>query len=121
MMDSEFVQQVEQLAERLGIYRAEAYFWVMRALEFTRRRLRRPGHVTGQELCEGARELALDEYGPMALEVLHHWGIRRTEDMGEIVFQMIEAGLMRKTEEDRKEDFAGVFDFAQAFVQDYRW
>jgi uncharacterized repeat protein (TIGR04138 family) len=120
-MDSEFVLRVEKLAGDRGTYRPEAYFWVMRVLEYTRRKLRRPGHVSGQELCQGARDLALEEYGPMALDVLQHWGIKSTEDVGEIVFQMIEEGMMRKTEEDTRADFAQVFDFRQAFVADYPW
>lgn len=120
-MEPEIVEKVEKLAEQRGVFRPEAYFWVLRALEYTRRKMRRPGHVSGQELCEGARDMALEEFGPMALSVLQHWGLRRTADLGEIVFQMIEEGLLRKTDEDRREDFADVFDFEKAFVADYRW
>jgi uncharacterized repeat protein (TIGR04138 family) len=120
-MDAEFVEKIEKLAEEKETFRPEAYFWVMRALEYTHRKLRRQGHVTGQELCWGVRDLAVEDYGLMALEVMHHWGLARTEDVGEIVFQMIEAGLLGKTEEDCQEDFARVFDFEKAFGADAPW
>jgi uncharacterized repeat protein (TIGR04138 family) len=72
-------------------------------------------HVTGQQLCMGLRDFAVRQYGLLAKTVLSNWGIRATEDFGRIVFAMIEAGLMRKTEEDTMEDFCGVFDFDDAF------
>jgi uncharacterized repeat protein (TIGR04138 family) len=120
-VEPEFVRVVEDLAERAGRFRPEAYFFVLRSLEFTRRRLQREGHVSGQELAEGARDLALEEFGPMALEVVRHWGLRETIDLGRIVYDLIEADLLRKTEEDSLDDFAEVYDFQQAFEQGYRW
>ena len=68
-------------------------------------------HVTGQELCEAIRQYAQQQYGYMAKSVLNHWGIHSTGDFGEIVFNLIEIGQMRKTEHDRREDFENVFDF----------
>ena len=72
-------------------------------------------HVSGQELCLGLREYALDRYGCMAGTVLDHWGLHATDDFGRIVFAMVEAGLMNKTEDDRLEDFHCVYTFAEAF------
>ncbi|MEO0511971.1 MAG: Minf_1886 family protein [Planctomycetota bacterium] len=72
-------------------------------------------HVSGADLCLGLRELALRRYGLLARTVLHRWNIRETADFGRIVFAMIEAGLLRKTEEDSFDDFVGVFDFDEAF------
>jgi uncharacterized repeat protein (TIGR04138 family) len=120
-MDPQLVHVIEQLAERQGRFRPDAYFFVLRALEFTRRRLQRPGHVSGRELAEGARDLALDEFGPMALEVVKHWGLTGTLDFGRIVYDLIEADLLRKTDDDSLEDFAEVYDFREAFEQGYRW
>jgi uncharacterized repeat protein (TIGR04138 family) len=71
--------------------------------------------VTGGELLDGIRKFALKEYGPLTLTVLNHWGIRRCEDFGELVFIMVEKGLLGKTDEDRKEDFSGGYDFESAF------
>lgn len=73
-----------------------------------------PGHVTGRELCRGAEKLALRSYGMMAQTVLDLWGIRSTSDIGEIVFNLIESGVLDKTPTDKRSDFDGVFDFATA-------
>ncbi|MEM6329049.1 MAG: Minf_1886 family protein [Planctomycetota bacterium] len=71
-------------------------------------------HITGQDLCEAIRRYALSQYGLLARCVFDHWGIRTTDDFGEIVFNLIDIGQMRKTENDRREDFSGVFEFEQA-------
>lgn len=72
-------------------------------------------HVSGQQLCLGLRDYAIDRYGPLARTVLSRWGIRKTEDFGRIVFDMIDAGIMRRTEDDSIEDFMNVYDFEEAF------
>jgi uncharacterized repeat protein (TIGR04138 family) len=72
------------------------------------------GHVTGGELCEAVRKLALRQYGLLAATVLNHWGIRSTSDIGEIVYHMIAAGGLEKTNEDSRADFDNVFDFDTA-------
>jgi uncharacterized repeat protein (TIGR04138 family) len=73
-------------------------------------------HVTGQELCLGIRDFALEEYGPLARTVLQSLRINSTEDFGRIVFTLVDVGLMRKTDEDSMDDFTGVFDFDEAFA-----
>ena len=75
-------------------------------------------HVSGQELCEAARLYGLQQYGYLAPTVLATWGIRATDDLGEIVFNMIDIGQMRKTRSDKREDFRGVYDFAEGFSRD---
>ena len=77
-------------------------------------------HVTGQELCEAIRRYALQQYGLMAKAVLGSWGITKTGDFGNIVFNLIRIGKMRKTPRDRREDFEDVYDFETAFRQDFR-
>lgn len=76
-------------------------------------------HLSPQELCEAIRHYALDQYGYMAKCVLNSWGVRNTSDFGEIVFNLIEAGEFRKTDDDRREDFDGVFDFDQALSAEF--
>jgi uncharacterized repeat protein (TIGR04138 family) len=76
-------------------------------------------HVTGQELCEAIRRLALEQYGLMAKTVLNSWGIHSTSDIGEIVYNLIRIGHMGKTARDRREDFDNVFDFDTAFRQEF--
>ncbi len=77
-------------------------------------------HVTGQELCEAIRRFALQQYGLMAKTVLASWGIRKTGDFGEIVFNLIRIGRMRKTPYDRREDFDDVYDFDTAFRDEFK-
>ncbi len=77
-------------------------------------------HVTGQELCGAIRHYALQQYGYMAKTVLNSWGIYTTRDFGEIVFNLIRHGRMRKTKEDRREDFEDVYDFDTAFQQEFK-
>lgn len=72
-------------------------------------------HINGRQLCLGLRSFALQRYGLLARTVLHRWNIKGTEDFGKIVFAMVDAELMRKTEEDSPEDFEHVFDFHEAF------
>lgn len=75
-------------------------------------------HVSGQQLCEAARLYALQQYGYLAPTVLGTWGIRATDDLGEIVFNMIDIGQMRKTRSDKREDFHDVYAFSDAFTRD---
>ncbi len=72
-------------------------------------------HITGQELCIGLRDLAIETYGLLAPVVLEHWNVKRTNDFGQIVFAMIDAGLMTRTSSDSLEDFQAVYDFEDAF------
>jgi len=72
-------------------------------------------HVTGQQLCMGLREYAIDRFGVLAPCVLRHWNISRTEDFGRIVYALIEAGRLDKTSDDSIEDFHSVFEFDEAF------
>lgn len=96
-------------------YDTESYSFVMSALSFTTKKLKRKGHVTGQELLDGIKDYALDQFGPMARLVLEYWGIKTTDDFGEIVFNMINAGMLGKTEQDSKKDFKGRYDFKEIF------
>ena len=77
-------------------------------------------HVTGQQLCEAIRQFALEQFGYMAKDVLASWGIHSTGDFGEIVFNLIRIGQMRKTPKDRREDFDDVYDFETAFRQGFK-
>jgi len=77
-------------------------------------------HVTGQELCEAARLLALDQFGLMTRCVFQRWGVTRSGDFGEIVYNLIRIGQMKKTERDRREDFDDVFDFETDLDADYQ-
>lgn len=101
-------------------YAADAYAFVRAGLNYTVCRLEKPRHVSGQELLDGIREFSLAEFGPMTQTVLNGWGIRRTEDIGEIVFNMVESGLLGKTENDSRADFVNGYDFDEAFRRPFR-
>lgn len=117
----EVLDRLEDLAEASGRYRLPAFVFVLSCLEHARRRLDRQGHVTGPELAESARLLALEQFGPLAKMVLNEWGVESTEDIGRIVFLMVNREILSKTEEDRIEDFCDAFDFEVEFVKNYRW
>jgi uncharacterized repeat protein (TIGR04138 family) len=101
-------------------YRVEAHLLVCDAVQFTVGRLPERRHVSGRELCEGLVDLALERYGYLAGLVLGRWGIRETDDVGEIVFNLIEVGLLSKTDEDTKEDFEAVFDLHHVLKERYQ-
>ena len=109
-------------------YAYGAYEFVFEALGHTQHELGRDSdelpmrerHVSGRQLLEGIRELALERFGLMAMTVLRQWGIQSTADFGEIVFNLVANDLLKKTDEDRREDFRDVFDFEEAFRTYYR-
>jgi len=113
----------QQILARDPRYELAAYLFIYEALAYTQKALGREGanlapaqrHVSGQELLNGIREYAAQMFGPLAPTVFRSWRVRRTEDFGEIVFNLVEHGLLGKTERDAREDFAGGFDFDQAF------
>lgn len=125
MQNVSFEQVVERIVEADPRYHADAYEFLREALDHTQQQLAAEGpellprHVSGQQLLQGIRDLALQQFGPMAVTVLDAWGIRRCEDFGDIVFNLVEYRFLRKTDQDRKEDFQGGYDFNEAFVQPF--
>lgn len=112
-------------------YPMDAFLFVQRGLDFTVTRLHgdldeddifdpedidHSRHVSGQDLCKGLRDFAINEYGLLARTVLRRWSVTSCRDFGEIVFAMVDGGLMRKTDDDTIHDFNNVFDFSSAFV-----
>jgi len=116
-----FENAVEAIRAGDGRYRLEAYQFVREALDWQVSRLSVRRHVSGPELLEGVKRLAWERFGPMARTVLNHWGLVDGEDVGRIVFQLVDAGILSKTEDDRLDDFAGVVRFDDAFEAGYRW
>ncbi len=109
------------VAQKHGRYKPNAYRFTLDAVRFTVEGLGEIRHVSGEELLGGMRRLALERFGPMAKTVFELWGIHRTEDFGEIVFQLVDEGLLGKTEQDKLSDFARGYDFHEAFVRDFDW
>jgi uncharacterized repeat protein (TIGR04138 family) len=120
MQEINFDETVELILTRDKRYTREAYNFVREALDFTQKLIVKENrgqirHVSGQELLNGIRQFALQQFGPMVVTVFEEWGIRHCRDFGEIVFNMVETGLLAKTEHDTREDFQNGYDFTDAF------
>jgi uncharacterized repeat protein (TIGR04138 family) len=128
--DDERERTLKEIVHDLSLYPIEAFHFVEEGLSFTADQIhgKRAGtqpagpsrHISGQQLCEGLRRYALLQWGLLAQTVLRRWNITCTLDFGRIVFAMIDAGRLQKTERDSIDDFRNVFDFRTAFEQDYR-
>lgn len=121
MPELQFAEGVlSRLHARGGVrYDQRAYLFVLAAIEFLQCRLEARRHVSGQELAWACRDLALERFGLVSRTVLDCWGVRSTADFGEIVYALIEVGLLSSQPGDRVEDFHDVYDFARAFDETY--
>ncbi len=119
-----FAEALDSIVASDPRYQRDAYVFLRDALDYTTKQQKKTKgasvrHVAGPELLEGVRQYALKEFGPMVVTVLSYWGIRSTEDVGHMVFNLIGAGIFGKTEEDSIEDFKNIFDFHEAFVKPF--
>jgi len=120
-----FQEKVARIVEQDPTYAPEAYFFVRDALEtavkMRKKKTKSPSpHVSAAELLEAFRLQALKEFGPMAITVLEYWGVRSCEDVGHLVFKLVEAGIFGKTEEDTLDSFRGHYDFEDAFLKPFK-
>lgn len=146
MHTANFDETLDQIVQKDPRYHRDAYLFIREALDFTQKIVNKGSkaeksdkadkaepraaagaesgegkvrHVTGQELLAGIRGYALDQFGPMTLTVLNEWGVRRCEDFGELVFNMVENHLLAKTKKDSRDDFKGGYDFDETFRQPF--
>ena len=124
MQPINFDETLEAILKKDPRYHREAYLFLREALDYTQKMATKGGkeemhHVSGQELLAGIRDFALQQYGPMALMVLAEWGVTACEDFGELVFNMVDASLLAKTEKDQRDDFKGGYEFHDAFRQPF--
>lgn len=98
-----------------------AFLFVLSALEFAQGRQTERRHLSGRELAEACRDLALERYGVLSRMVLEHWGVTKTADFGDIVFALVDLGLLLAQPTDSRDDFVDLYDFATAFERDYPW
>jgi uncharacterized repeat protein (TIGR04138 family) len=120
-----FNEALSQILKDDPRFSEQAYLFLRHALDFTIKLFAKPiggpsRHVTGSELLDGIRQYALREYGAMAKTVLNYWGVHKCEDFGVMVFNLVEKGIFGKTDQDRKEDFNGGYDFDDAFRQPFK-
>src|SRR6266478_8525249 len=116
-----FTEALDSIVARDPRYARDAYVFLRDSLDFTTKQQKKikgvtVRHVAGPELLDGVRQYALREFGPMVMTVFASWGIHCCEDIGHMVFNLIDAGIFGKTEEDSLEDFKNVYDFEEAFV-----
>src|SRR6202795_4479874 len=119
-----FTEALDSIVTSDPRYQREAYIFLRDALDFTTKQQKKVKgttvrHVSGPELLGGVRQYALKEFGPLVITVFDSWGIRSTEDIGHMVFNLIGAGIFGKTDQDSIEDFKDVYDFEQAFVKPF--
>lgn len=117
-LDLATIERLRALDQR---YNDRAYAFVLASLEEVVQGLPRRRHVSGGELVTGCRDLALRLYGPLAKTVLEHWSVRTTRDIGEIVFNLLEVGVLSKDDADSRNDFDDLFDFTEVFETNYPW
>ena len=110
-----------RIRARGGQYHERAYLFVLATIEFLQNRLEVRRHVSGPELAWACRDFAQQQFGLLAQGVLTHWGITRTEDIGRIVFTLVEVGLLVTQPGDTESDFEGVYQFADALGDSYEW
>jgi uncharacterized repeat protein (TIGR04138 family) len=120
-----FSEGLEKVISKDPRYSREAYIFLKDALDYTIHRTRQGftrenQHVTPAELLDGIREYALEEFGPAVLMVFDHWNVHCTGDFGNMVFNLVDAGVFGLTEQDRLEDFQDQYDFQEAFVQPFQ-
>jgi uncharacterized repeat protein (TIGR04138 family) len=120
MQEINFDEAVELILTRDTRFSRDAYTFVREALDFTQKLIGKETqgqirHVSGQELLDGIRQYALQQFGPMVMTVFEDWGVRHCRDFGEIVFNMVEIGLLAKTDRDTRDDFQNGYDFTEAF------
>lgn len=121
MQAMQFEQSVVSILKRDKRFDPHAYFFLKDALDFTLKRIAESNggqarHVSGPELLEGCRDYALEQFGPMASTLMTEWSIRKCQDVGDMVFNLIEEQIFGKQDSDKKEDFSEVFDFEASLI-----
>jgi uncharacterized repeat protein (TIGR04138 family) len=124
MQELNFDQAIDLIVAKDPRFARDAYAFVREALDFTQKSAGKEArgairHVSGQELLDGIRQFALQQFGPMSTTVFEEWGVKDCGDFGEIVFNMVEIRLLAKTDQDTREDFRKGYDFTDAFLKPF--
>jgi uncharacterized repeat protein (TIGR04138 family) len=124
MQAMQFEQSVVSILKRDKRFDPHAYFFLKDVLDFTLKRIAETNggqarHVSGPELLAGYRDFSLEQFGPMASTLMNEWGVRKCQDVGDMVFHLIEEQVFGKQESDRPEDFSEAFDFQESLVKPF--
>ena len=120
MQEVNFDEALEKILAHDPRFARDAYHFVRESLDYTQKIIVRESkgnirHVTGQELLDGVRRYGLQQFGPMTATVFEEWGVKNCREFGDIVFNMVEIGLLAKTDKDTRDDFQNGYDFTDAF------
>ena len=121
----DFNEVVARICAENRRFHPDAYQFVRESLDYTfqtlqeRGEMEKRGHISGKTLLEGLRAYALDQYGPMTRTVLDFWGVESCRDVGQVVFDVVNYGVLGKTDQDRLEDFDEGYDFEDAFEKPF--
>ena len=120
MSDKKFPEVIKEIHASDPRYGKGAYYFIREALDHTLKTLEKDksknkGHVSGTQLLDGIRDFALDRFGPMTLTIMEHWNIRKCRDFGDIVFNLVDFGILGRTENDSLDDFEDGYNFQDAF------
>ena len=124
MSDKKFPEVIKEIHASDPRYGKGAYYFIREALDHTLKTLEKDksknkGHVSGTQLLDGIRDFALDRFGPMTLTIMEHWNIRKCRDFGDIVFNLVDYGILGRTENDSLDDFEDGYNFLDAFEQPF--
>ena len=124
MSDKKFPEVIKEIHASDPRYGKGAYYFIREALDHTLKTLEKDkpknkGHVSGTQLLDGIRDFALDRFGPMTLTIMEHWNIRKCRDFGDIVFNLVDFGILGRTENDSLDDFEDGYNFQDAFEQPF--
>ena len=124
MSDKNFPEVIKEIHEQDDRFGKGAYYFIREALDHTLKSLEKDkgknkGHVSGRELLEGIRDYALDRFGPMTHALMDHWNIKKCRDFGDIVFNLVDHGILGRTENDSLADFEGGYNFKEAFEKPF--
>lgn len=125
MIDAKFIKTVNDIIVEDPRFDAEAYNFISNAVVYTSQKVKdeesnMQRHISGQELLEGIKDFAVEEYGPIAPEVLRHWGLTDSKSIGEVVFNMVNKNLLGSTNEDSIDDFIDSYDIDQKFSERFK-
>lgn len=113
-------QGLDEIAQEDGRYDPAAFRFVYEGLGYTVKNVTQEAcHVSGQTLCEGLRQMAIEKYGRLALLVLNTWGLKTTRDFGQIVYTLIDHEWMSAQPTDTLDDFNDVYEFQATFKEQF--
>jgi len=120
MSDKNFPDVIHEIHAKDDRFGKGAYYFIREALDHTlksmeKSRGKNKGHVSGSELLEGIKDYALERFGPMTLTLMDHWNVKKCRDFGDIVFNLVDHGILGRTENDSLADFEGGYNFQEAF------